>query len=130
MVAKTQFIFKKNNLLKNVIRNTSLIKKIPTSIQLGFPFAKLLRNFCGTKRTLFLSLRINNNLRNHTQKSFRVKLPFFAFAKLKFCAIPQLEFCAIPQFRKTQAVGDGVCFLEFNSGRILFWNVFLLVTFT
>ena len=106
-----------------------------TLLTLGFPFAKLLRIFCGTKRKIFLSLRIsfarkNNNLRNHSQKSFRAKLPFSAFAKLKFCAIPQLEFCAIPQFRKTQTVGDGVCFLEFNSGKILFWNVFLLVTFT
>ena len=64
-------------------------------------------------------------LRNHSQKSFRAKLPFSAFAKLKFCTISQLEFCAIPQFRKTQTVGDGVCFLEFNSGKILFWNVFL-----
>ena len=48
-----------------------------------------------------------NNLRNHSQKSFRAKLPFTVFAKLKFCAIPQ--------FRKNQTVGDGVCFLEFNS---------------
>ena len=106
------------------------------SLLLGFPFAKLLRNFCGTKRKTFISLRIsfarkNNNLRNHSQKSFRAKLPLSAFAKLKFCAIPQLEFCPTPQFRKTQTVGDGVCFLEFNSGKILLWNVFLyLVTFT
>ena len=104
-------------------------------VLIGFPFAKLLRNFCGTKRKIFLSLRIsfarkNNNLRNHSQKSFRAKLPYSAFAKLKFCAIPLQEFCAIPQFRKNQTVGDGVCFLEFNSGKILFWNVFLLVTFT
>ena len=73
-------------------------------LYLGFPFAKLLRNFCGTKRKIFLSLRIsfarkNNNLHNHSQKSFRAKLPYSAFAKLKFGAIPQLEFCAIPQFR-------------------------------
>ena len=107
--------------------------KKPSIDRSRFPFAKLLRNFCGTKRKIFLSLRIsfarkNNNLRNHSQESFRAKLPFSAFEKLKFCAIPQLEFCAIPQFRKTQTVGDGVCF--FNSGNILFWNVFLLVTFT
>ena len=76
---------------------------------IGFPFAKLLRNFCGTKRKIFLSLR------NQSQKSFRAKLPYSAFAKLKFCAILQLKFCAIPQFRKNQTVGDGVCFLEFNS---------------
>ena len=105
-----------------------------TYVQLGFPFAKLLRNFCGTKRKIFLSLRISfarkkNNLRNHSQKSFRAKLPYSAYAKLKFCAIPQLEFCAIPQFRKNQIVGDCVCFLEFNSGKILFWNR-KLVTFT
>ena len=92
-------------------------------VHLGFPFAKLLRNFCGTKRKIFLSLRIssarkNNNLRNHSQKSFRAKLPNFAFAKLKFCAIRQLEFCAIPQFRKNQTVGDIVCFLEFNSSSL------------
>ena len=93
---------------------------------LGFPFANLLRNFCGTKRKIFLSLRIsfarkNNNFCNHSQKSFRAKLPYSAFAKLKFCAIPQ--------FRKNQMVGDGVCFLEFDSGKILFWNR-KLVTFT
>ena len=93
---------------------------------LEFPFAKLLRDFCGTKRKIFLSLRIsfarnNNNLRNHSQKSFSAKLPYSAFAKLKFCAIPQ--------FRKNQMVDDGVCFLEFNSGKILFWNR-KLITFT
>ena len=86
---------------------------IPLFLQLGFPFAKLLRNFCGTKRKIFLSLRISlarksNNLRNHSQKSFRPKLSYSAFAKL--------EFCAIPQFRKNQTVGDGV-FL-----RIQFWK--------
>ena len=72
----------------------------------------------------------NNNLRNHLQKLFHAKLPYSAFAKLKFCAILQLEFFAIPQFPKNQTVGDDVCFLEFNSEKILFWNVFLLVTFT
>ena len=36
----------------------------------------------------------------------------------------------VSKLRKNQTVGDGVCFLEFNSGKILFWNVFLLVTFT
>ena len=35
----------------------------------------------------------------------------------------------VSKLRKNQTVGDGVCFLEFNSGKILFWNVFLLVTF-
>ena len=82
---------------------------------LGLPFANLLRNFCGTKRKIFLYLWIifarkkNTNLRIHLQKSFRSKLSCSAFAKLKFCSIPQLEFCAIPQFRKNQTVGDDVC---------------------
>ena len=96
--------------------------------ELRFPFAKLLRNFCGTKRKIFLLCASvlrekNNNLRNHLQKSFRAKLPYSSFAKLQFCAVTQLEFCAIPQFRKTETVGDGVCFLEFNSGKILFWSL-------
>ena len=96
-------------------------------IRVGFPFAKLLRNICGTKRKIFLSLRIsfarkNNNLRNHSQKSFRAKLPYSAFAQLEFCAIPQLDYCAIPQFRKNPTC-DGVYFLEFNFGKILFWNL-------
>ena len=45
---------------------------------------------------MFLSLRIsfahkNNNLHNHSQKSFRAKFPYSAFAKLKFWAIPQFR---------------------------------------
>jgi len=88
-------------------------------------FAQFLRN-----ETQHFFARKNNNLHNHSQKSFHTKLPYSAFVKLKFCAILQLEFCTIPQFRENQTVGDGVCFLEFNSGKILFWNVFLLVTFT
>ena len=57
------------------------------------PFAQFLQNetqnfsffahqFCAKK---------NNNLRNHSQKTFRSKLPYSAFAKLKFCAIPQFR---------------------------------------
>ena len=79
-------------------------------------FAQFLRN--ETQNFSFLRIsfaRKNNNLCNHSQKSFRTKLPYSTFAKLKFCAILQLEFCAIPKFRKNQKVGDGVCFLEFNS---------------
>ena len=96
-----------------------------TRVSIRKTFAQFLRN-----ETQNFSFKKNNNLRNNSQKSFRAKLRYSAFAKLKFCTIPQLEFCAIPQFRKNQTVGDGVCFLEFNFGKILFWNVFLLVTFT
>ena len=65
----------------------------------GFPFAKRLRNFCETKRKIFLSLRIsfarkNSNLRNHSQKSFRAKIALF-----RFFATGVLRNSAIPQFR-------------------------------
>ena len=106
------------------------MRKLGLRVSIRKTFAQFFWN-----ETKNFSLRIsfarkNNNLCNHSQKSFRAKLPYSAFAKLKFCPIPQLEFCAIPQFRENQTLGDGVCFLEFNSGKILFWKVFLLVTFT
>ena len=95
---------------------------------LGFPFAKLLRNFCGRKRKFFLSLRISfarksSNLRNHSQKSFRAKLPYIFL---------QLEFCAILQFRYNHmCVFLGIVFRRYlNSGKIWFWNVLLWVTLT
>ena len=93
----------------------STIEYMLVTMELGFPFPKLLHNFCRTKRNIFLSLcisfaRKNNNLCSHSQKSFLKKLPYSTFAKLKFRTIPQLEFCAIPQFRKNQTVGDGACF--------------------
>ena len=106
-------------------------KWISLRVSIRKTFAQFLRN--ETQNFSFFEHQFcakNNSLRNHSQKSFRAKLPYSAFLKPKFCAIPQLEFCAIPQFRKNQTVGDDVCFLEFNSGKILFWNVFLLVTFT
>ena len=104
-------------MLREVIVSFAPPPPICSPLRIGFPFPKLLRNFCGTKRKIFLSLRIifarkNNNLRNHSQKSFRAKFPYSAFAKLKFCAIPQ--------FRKNQTVGDGV-FL-----RIQFWKNLVL----
>ena len=46
------------------------------------------------------------------------------------CPIPLLRnssFCAIPQFRENQTVG---VFLRIQFWKNLFWNVFLLVTFT
>ena len=91
--------------------------------------AKLLRNFCGTKHKIFLSLRIsfarkNNNKRNHLQKSLRAKLPYSAFAKLKFCAIPQQEFCANPQFRNFVKIKRLVTVCVFL--RIQFWKNLVL----
>jgi len=71
--------------------------------------------------------------RNETQN-----FPFFApqlcaiiqqfaqsFAKVISRKIALFRFCEtqvlrIPQFPKNKMVGDGVCFLEFNSGKILF----------
>ena len=89
---------------------------------------EFLRNFCGTKRKFFLSLRISfvqksSNLRNHLQKAFRLKLPYSAFAQLKFCAILLKHMCVFLGIARFLAV-------ILNSGKILFWNVLLLVTFT
>ena len=95
---------------------------IDTRVSIRKTFAQILRN--ETQNFSFFAHQFCAKKQQFAQ-SFREKLPYSAFAKLKFCAIPQLEFCAIPQFRKTQTNGDGVCFLEFNSGKILFWNVFL-----
>ena len=55
-----------------------------SQLLLGFPFAKLLRNFCGTKRNIFLSLRIsfarkNNNLR--FAKVISRKIALFRFCE-------------------------------------------------
>ena len=88
------------------------VKKAKTRVSIRKTFAERNAKF------FFLCASVkNNNLHNNSQKSF-CKLCFSALAKLKFCTIPQLEFCAILQFRKNQTVGDGVCFLEFNSGKI------------
>ena len=75
--------------------------------KLGFPFGKLLRNFCGTKRKIFLSLPISF-VRKKKQQQFAQsfakvisrKLPYSALAKLKFCTILQLEFCQFRNFVK------------------------------
>ena len=75
----------------NCAKNIAISWK-PTQTE-EFPLAKLLRNFCGTKRKIFFSFRIsfarkNSNLRNHSQKLFHAKLPYSAFLQLEFCAIP------------------------------------------
>jgi len=92
--------------------------------RLGFPFAKLLRNFCGTKRNIFFSLRINfaRKKQQFAQSFAKVisrKIALFRFCEtqvLRNSATRVLRKSAIPQFRKNQTVGDGVCSLEFNSG--------------
>ena len=88
------------------------MRKLGLRVSIRKTFAQFFWN-----ETKNFSLRIsfarkNNNLCNHSQKSFRAKLPYSAFAKLKFCAIPQ--------FRKNQTVGDSV-FL-----RIQFWKNLVL----
>ena len=61
-------------------------------LSIGFPFAKRLRNFCGKKRKIFLSLSI----------SFVRKKQQFAqsFAKVISCKIALFRFC------KTQILGN------------------------
>ena len=50
----------------------------------------------------------------------------------KNCPIPLLRNSSFAQFRNFVKIKRlvTVCFSEFISGKILFWNVFLLVTFT
>ena len=67
-------------------------------------FAQFLRN----ETQIFLLLRIifarkNSNLRNHSQKSFRAKLPYSAFSQL----IHQLEL------RSRERLGRGGCLASF-----------------
>ena len=61
--------------------------------RLGFPFAKLLRNLCGTKRKIFLSLR----------KSFARKKQQFAqsFAKVISRKIALFRFCETQVLRNS-----------------------------
>ena len=70
------FFLKISQLMVNNTKKMEILRKIDIlkkqELLLGSPFAKLLRNFCGTKRKMFLSLRIS-------------------FAKLKFCAILQFR---------------------------------------
>ena len=67
----------------------------PIRVSIRKTFAQFLRketqNFSFFEHRFCLKKK-NNNLHNHSQKSFRAKLPYSAFAKLKFWAIPQLEF--------------------------------------
>jgi len=87
-------------------------------------FAQFLRN--ATQNFSFFAYQFcakKQQFRAIRAKVISRKIALFRFCETQVLQIPQLEFCAIPQFRK-------MCFLEFNSGKILFWNVFLLVTFT
>ena len=97
---------------------------------LGFPFAKLLRNFCGTKRKIFLSLRISFVRK---KQQFARKQQQFAqsFVKVILRKIALFCFCetqvlrnSSTQFRKNQTVGNGMCFLEFISGKIFVLECF------
>ena len=68
-------------------------------------FSFFAHQFCAKKTTICAIIRKSHFVQN--------------------CPIPLLRNSSFAQFRKNQTVGDGVCFLEFNSGKILFWNVFL-----
>ena len=61
---------------------------------LRFPFAKLLRNFCGTKRKIFLSLRITFAQKKTTICAI-IRKSHFA----QNCLIPLLRNSSFAQFR-------------------------------
>ena len=75
----------------------------PVATKVGFPFAKILRNFCGTKRKIFLSLcisfaRKNSNLRNHSQNYPIPLLRNSSFAQFRnFVKIKRLGTVCVSQ---------------------------------
>ena len=110
----------------------SAIEYMLVAMELGFPFPKLLHNFCRTKRKLFLSLREKTTICAIIRKShFAQNCPIPLLRNSSFAQFRNKSFAQIRNFVKIKRlVTVRVCFLEFNSGKILFWNVFLLVTFT
>ena len=56
---------------------------------LGFPFAKLLRNFCGTKRKIFLSKRISFARKNNncTKKLRKLEFRFMRNFRKKYFSL-------------------------------------------
>ena len=77
----------------------------PIRVSIRKTFAQFLRketqNFSFFEHRFCLKKK-NNNLHNHSQKSFRAKLPYSAFAKLKFwrnSTTRVLRKSAVPQFR-------------------------------
>ena len=121
-----------NFLLKNSIKYTLVIDLMSSSYptvsgpQLGFPFAKLLAIFAERNAKFFFLCA--SVLREKTTICAIIRKSHFA----QNCLLPLLRNSSFAQFRNFVKIKRlvTVCFLWFNSGRILFWNVFLLVTFT
>ena len=91
------------------------------------------QNFCAifaerNAKFFFLCVKKTTICAIIRKSHFAQNCPILLLRNSSFAQFCNQSFCAIPQFRKNQTVGESMCFLEFNSGRILFWNVFLLVT--
>ena len=86
-----RIFFQVSFLISQATPGTSAIVFIKSAV--GFPFAKLLRNFCGTKRKIFLSLRI----------SFARKKQQFtqSFAKVISRKIGLFRFCETQVLRNS-----------------------------
>ena len=70
--------------------------------ELGFSFAKLLRNFCWTKRTLF-----ERNVHFLSEKYYFVQLSAKLIShEISFYRICETLFCAIPLFRNVHIIND------------------------
>ena len=80
-------------------------------VKLGFPFAKLLRNFCGTKRKIFLSFRIS--FARKTTICAIIRKSHFA----QKCPFPFLQNSSFAQFRNQSFLQFRCVFL-----RIQFWK--------
>ena len=70
-------------------------------------FSFLAHQFCAKKKTTTICAII--------RKSHFAQIALFRFSETKVLRNSATRVLPIPQFRKNQTVGDGACFLEFNS---------------
>jgi len=69
--------------------------------ELGLPFAKLLSNFCGTKRKIFLSLRISFARKKQQFAQSFAKVISRKIALFRFCETQVLRNSATRVLRKS-----------------------------
>ena len=95
------FYFSKKRILFLLFLSRVSIRK--TFAERNAKFFVLCASVLRKKTTIF---------RNHSQKSFCAKLPYSGFCKTQ---VLRNSATRVLRIRKNQMVGDGVCFLEFNS---------------
>ena len=97
------------------------------------------QNFCAifaerNENFFFLCASVFREKKQQFEQSFAkvISRKIALFRVLRNSSFAQFRNKSFAQFRNFVKIKRlvTVCFLEFNSGKILFWNVFLLVTFT